>query len=169
MADEMRVLRERLDLLAAQAPGWATRLGRLYDACARLAATVPAGDERGIHRDFYPDQVLVDGERLVLLDLDLYCLGDPALDIGNFVAHVIEYSLRARGAADALAAVTTALTERFARLAGAATVPAIEAYTTLTLARHVQLSTRFPERRHLTAALLALCEARLARPAPARA
>src|SRR5437773_3836244 len=29
-----------------------------------------------------------------LLDFDLYCQGDPALDIGNFVGHLTEQSLR---------------------------------------------------------------------------
>jgi thiamine kinase-like enzyme len=50
-----------------------------------------------IHRDFYPDQILVDRDRLWLVDLDLCCQGDPALDIGNFIAHITEQSLRQTG------------------------------------------------------------------------
>jgi hypothetical protein len=38
----------------------------------------------------------------------------------------------------------------------------VEAYATLTLVRHVQISTTFPDRRHTTAPLLELCERRLA-------
>ena len=38
-------------------------------------------DRTFIHRDFYPDQVLVDGARVYLLDLDLYSLGEPPLDV----------------------------------------------------------------------------------------
>src|SRR2546426_9353652 len=38
--------------------------------------------------------VIVNGERLFLLDFDLYCEGDPALDIGNFLGHITEQSLR---------------------------------------------------------------------------
>ena len=44
VADELRILHERLDALAAQRPdlGGVHRLGRLLAACDRLAATIPA-------------------------------------------------------------------------------------------------------------------------------
>ncbi len=40
-----------------------------------------------IHRDFYPKQVLYDGSQITLLDFDTISLGDPALDLGNHLAH----------------------------------------------------------------------------------
>ena len=52
-------------------------------------------------------RIVGDG-RLYLLDFDLYCLGDPALDAGNFIAHVTEQSLRELGDATALAPVEEA-------------------------------------------------------------
>jgi aminoglycoside phosphotransferase (APT) family kinase protein len=115
----------------------------------------------GIHRDFYSDQVIVDGPRLYLIDFDLYCLGDPALDIGNFLGHITEQSLRTLGDAGALAEVERALEERFIELSGEAVRPAVRGYAVLTLARHIYLSTRFPERRPWTERLLELCEERL--------
>ncbi|HEX6827564.1 MAG TPA: hypothetical protein VF104_01145, partial [Burkholderiales bacterium] len=57
MADEIRILRERLPAVAAGEPRWASRIGSLLAACDRLAATVPPPAATGIHRDFYPDQV----------------------------------------------------------------------------------------------------------------
>ena len=54
-----------------------------------------------------------------------------------------------------------ALEERFVELSGEAVRKSVRAYTTLTLARHVFLSTRFPERAHLTERLMELCETRL--------
>jgi hypothetical protein len=48
--------------------------------------------------------------------------------------------------------------ERFVELAGEETRPAVRAYMLLTLARHVHLSTLFPERRPFTGSLLELCE-----------
>src|SRR5207249_11416229 len=107
------------------------------------------------------DQVIVDGRRLYLLDFDLYCEGDPGLDVGNFLGHVTEQALRTRGDPAALAGVERALEERFVELSGEATRPAVRAYATLTLARHVYLSTRFPDRRPYTERLLELCEERL--------
>src|SRR5439155_8520258 len=114
----------------------------------------------GIHRDFYADQVIVDGERLFLLDFDLYCEGDPALDIGNFLGHITEQSLRILGDAGALADRERAMEERFVELTGTAPA-AVRAYATLTLVRHVYLSTLSPDRRLFTQSLIELCEERL--------
>ena len=161
MADELRILREHLPVVQEAQPGLGKRIGRLLAACEHLGASVPPPRLRGIHRDFYPAQVLVEDKRLFLLDFDLYCQGDPALDVGNFLGHLIEMSLRELGNARALANREDAMEERFLELAGTSVRPAIHAYTTLTLARHVYLSTQFPERTPFTTALLDLCEQRL--------
>lgn len=161
MADELRILHERLSIVAGQMPRWANRLDRLLDACDRLGTVVRDPIPCGIHRDFYPDQVIVDGPRLYLVDLDLYCAGDPGLDVGNFLGHIKEQSLRTLGDADALVDREAALEERFVQLAGEGTRPAVHAYTTLTLARHISLSMQLAGRGQWTERLLELCEARL--------
>ena len=97
MADEVRILHERLPSVARSEPRWAVRIERLLDACDRLGAGTPKPEPCGIHRDFYADQVIVAGPRLCLIDFDLYCEGDPALDIGNFLGHIREQSLRSLG------------------------------------------------------------------------
>ncbi len=53
---------------------------------ARLRA-LPPRPPTLTHRDFYAKQVLYDGEQITLLDFDTICLGDPALDLGNHLAH----------------------------------------------------------------------------------
>jgi len=57
---------------------------------ARVAAEKPDDPTASVvlHRDFYDKQVLVGPDRLTLLDLDTITAGDPALDVGNFLAHV---------------------------------------------------------------------------------
>ncbi len=40
-----------------------------------------------VHRDFYDKQVLIAEDRTVLIDFDTLCCADPAIDIGNFLAH----------------------------------------------------------------------------------
>ncbi len=162
MADELRILHDRLALVAAQRPHWTTRLARLLQACDQLGTDVAEARTCGIHRDFYPDQVIVDGERLHLVDFDLYCAGDPALDIGNFLAHLTEQSLRTNGDPDALADREAALEDQFVALAGEQVRPRVGIYAALTLVRHIELSTRFPERRAFTEALLSLSEDRVA-------
>ncbi|MBA3651948.1 MAG: aminoglycoside phosphotransferase family protein, partial [Chthoniobacterales bacterium] len=90
LEEEVRILHERLPLVAQSRPQLADRLDRLLAAVDELASTIPQVRRCGIHRDFYPDQVMVDNDRLYLLDFDLYCEGDPAIDLGNFVAHLRE-------------------------------------------------------------------------------
>ena len=161
IADELRILNERLGKTACEYPHWSERLQNIAHRCESLAATLPEFTPRGIHRDFYPDQIIVDGDRLFLLDFDLYCEGDPALDIGNFIAHISEYSLRTLGDASALAHVEQALERRFLQLNPDVSQQAIQTYVTLTLARHIHISTLFDERRPFTQALLELTERRL--------
>ncbi len=161
MADELFILRECLPIVAQTEPRWAGRIERLLDACNRLGAATPEPMLRGIHRDFYADQVIVDGLHLYLTDFDLYCEGDPNLDIGNFLGHVTEQSLRTLGDPEALADVERVMEERFVELSSEATHAAVRAYATLTLVRHIYLSTQFPERRPFTGSLLELCEERL--------
>ncbi len=162
MADELRILRDNLPIASRAQPHWAPRIERVMQASERLgAAHAQPAAICGIHRDFYADQVVVDGSRLYLLDFDLYCEGDPALDIGNFLAHVTEYGLRVLGDPDALAMVERATEQRFAQLSGEAILPRVWTYATLTLVRHIYLSTLIAERRQFTGDLLQLCEARL--------
>jgi aminoglycoside phosphotransferase (APT) family kinase protein len=161
IGDELAILRRRLLGLAARHPPLSKRLKRLLRACETVAARLPEAAPTGIHRDFYPDQILMGAERLYLLDLDLYCLGDPALDLGNFVGHLSEQALRAHADPDALLEAEEALIEAYERLSGACIRPAVQVYKTLTLARHIELSTRLAGRGAFTEALLELCERRL--------
>jgi len=161
IGDELRILDRCLEQVAAEHPRFETRIARLRTACERLAMRIPDAPPRPIHRDFYADQVIVDGERLYLVDLDLYCEGDRALDIGNFLGHLTEQALRVFGDPTALGAAEDELEERFCELAGEGVRSAVQAYATLTLARHIYLSTVLAERRMLTAPLLGLCEERL--------
>jgi hypothetical protein len=161
MADELRILHECFSKVLKVHPEWKARIGRIRAACDRLGACVPEPRPCGIHRDFYPAQVIVDGEHLYLIDFDLYCLGDPALDVGNFIGHMMEESLRIHGKATVLREAKQSLEDSFVGLTGEFVRPAVHAYTTLTLARHIYLSTQFPERAPFTESIIRLCEERL--------
>lgn len=158
--DELRILQDRLEALTNQRPEWRARLESLLARCWKQCEPLRTRPTCGVHRDFYPAQVLVDGGRLWILDFDLYCESDPALDIGNFLGHITEQSLRERGTPDALAEVEEALSEQYLSLAGSASRPAVTTYHTLTLVRHISISTQFSERQHTTERLLDLCEKR---------
>lgn len=160
-ADELAMLQARLSEAAGRRPALAARIAALATGCAALAARLPVPALACLHRDFYPDQVLVGAGPPVLLDFDLCARGDAALDAGNFVAHVLEQSLRCHGDAAALQAHADAFTQAWAAGTQQAAPVALRIHTTLALARHVFISTRIEERRHTTEAVLALCEARL--------
>lgn len=160
MADELSILHDRLPKVAQQFPQWEKQLERILEKCDRLGASTPELKQCSIHRDFYGDQILVNGDRLYLIDFDLYCQGNPALDLGNFIGHITEYSLRIFGNPDALADRETAMEERFVRFHGEAVRQAIQSYAALTLVRHIYISTQIGDRRPFTPMLLELCKKR---------
>jgi len=159
--NELEILESCLDKVALVQPTWKFRIERLKLGAQRLAQTLGHRKICGIHRDFYADQIIVDDDRLWLLDFDLYCQGDPALDIGNFIGHVTEQSLRIAGHPKALAAVEQAIEDRYVALAGDTMRYAIRVYALLTLMRHIYLSLQHESRRHTTQRLLSLCETRV--------
>ena len=161
MDDEIQILESCLDRVGLAYPAWKSRLWRLQLFAERLAQTLGSRDLCGIHRDFYADQIIVDGNRLWLLDFDLYCQGDPALDIGNFIGHVTELGLRLYGYPKALAAVERAMEDRYVALAGESMRYPIRVYSLLTLLRHIYISTLHESRQHTTEWLITLCELRL--------
>lgn len=157
--DEANLLAGYLTHAAGARPELARRIGNLSAACRRLAAGIPAARTGTIHRDFYGDQVIVAGEAVSVVDLDLVSRGDPMLDVGNFLAHITEQALRERGDCRSFEQVCDAFGERYGLSEtqnGAAAV-----YHLLALARHVWISIRIPQRNHLTELILAECEARV--------
>lgn len=66
--------------LGEDAAAIAARLLDSPDPAYRLAVLV--------HRDLHPRQIIDDGERATLIDLDLAGLGHPALDLANFEVYL---------------------------------------------------------------------------------
>ncbi len=161
MQDELRILHKHLPKVSTYHTQWTGRIRRILDAADHLGARTPVPTVTGIHRDFYADQVIVDNRQLTLIDFDLYCLGDPGLDIGNFIGHITEQSLRTCGDPNKMRDFEELMAERFIALSGEPVRISIKSYTTLTLIRHIYLSTLFPERRPFTVALMEICEERL--------
>lgn len=143
MADEVAVIDRAPDVPDTRA---------LADHLGRAARALSPGPVCGIHRDFYPDQVLIDGDRVWLLDLDLYADGDPTIDLGNMLAHLEEYARRRGWDCAALPP------QAEASLAGYATLRPLPGHVTLmrsvSLARHVAIARRFDDRRHVPPLIL---------------
>lgn len=159
-ADELRVLQRQLAPLAADRPALAPRLERLL---ARVTGRARCLDDTRapVHRDFYQDQVILAGSGTCLIDLDLYSLGHPALDAGNFAAHLIELGLREHGDPHAFDHERRAFEDTWLAAQGQLHRQALADCTTLTLARLVGLAWQLRARRPMSGALLTLTEARL--------
>jgi hypothetical protein len=53
-----------------------------------LADSLAPSSAAPVHRDFYDKQLLIDGHRTALIDLDTLALGFPEIDVANFLAHL---------------------------------------------------------------------------------
>jgi hypothetical protein len=152
--DELRILEERLEPALRTRADLAPAIRRIEEGCRRLAGRLPVGSVTGIHRDFHPAQLILEGDRLHLLDLDLYAYGDPALDIGNFAAHLTERGIRDEGDARALAHLEESLMDEVLRCDPNHSGPVLQSWHTLSLARHVGLSVTRSGRAHTTGLLV---------------
>lgn len=87
-ADELAVLerwRERsLRIRRALPAGWEEERVR----CAHALLDAPPVPTGLAHRDLHDRQLLVDDGRVTLLDFDLLCRAEVALDPGNLIAHL---------------------------------------------------------------------------------
>lgn len=161
MKDELRILETQLTAVTWLHPAWKNRIDELLAACMRLGRSLPYCPPCPSQRDCYHDNILFDGDRLFLVDLDLYCQGDPGLDPGNCLAHLIDYGLRSQGESGRLGGIAQALAARFGALTGHVHDQRVAVYTTLSLARLIAVSTRIPGREQWTGRLMDLCELRI--------
>jgi thiamine kinase-like enzyme len=161
VGDEVRILDERLERLLIERHDLSAPLARVRQHCRQLAGCLSPQARVLLHRDFYQDQVLIDGDRVTLIDLDLASWGHAAIDVGNYIAHLMELGLRSQGDLHAFAEPIQLFQAQYCRRAECLSEHDIQIGITLSLARHLSLSRQFPERWHTTERLLEEVLARL--------
>ena len=115
--DELAVLDERARRFLLCAPRLPANWQRGRDLLESLMQDLPAARFGLAHRDLHDGQFLVDGQVISLLDFDLLCKADVALDAGNLLAHLVLRQLQAadnRGA-NAASACSAAFLKGLAR------------------------------------------------------
>jgi len=117
LADELDSLDRFTNNLAEVRPQSVPEVTVLLDALRAWAEKLPPlPAATPVHRDFYYSQVLFDGPRLTLIDFDLFAMGDPAIDVANFAAHLHFLGLQYLGRLDALSGEAVRFVSAYARL-----------------------------------------------------
>jgi hypothetical protein len=106
---EIHKLTHRLTILLPELEG---AILPLLERLENLAALYPEEPAVPTHGTFNPEQVLIDGERIGFIDFDDYCMAEPALDVGLFLAAIKDIGMNASFSSSA-----PDQAERLARLA----------------------------------------------------
>lgn len=105
------------DTLGVLVPAIAPRVHTLAQRlAARMAETARCNSS--LHGDFKAEQVLLDGETAVILDLDEAKQGDPAADLGMFIAHLERDVIRGQLTVERLDALKEGLLDGYAGASG---------------------------------------------------
>ncbi len=91
----------------------ARRTEPLLEGLLRLAKTADGDTPCTIHRDFYEKQLLLTARTTTILDLDTIATGSPCVDIGNFLAHLLLETVRARGSVREFSTLKALLIARY--------------------------------------------------------
>lgn len=87
--------------LSVARPALAGRLSKLGRELVSRIYALPRVEPATIHNDFHWNQLHIKRDRFVLLDLERVALGDPWLDVANFVTQLRMLGVRGDSAVDA--------------------------------------------------------------------
>jgi aminoglycoside phosphotransferase (APT) family kinase protein len=90
---ELTHTRRRIERLRAVEPDLAGAIDAQLDRVAPLVHDDRAEPFCFVHRDYNASQILIDGPHAVVVDFDRAARGDPALDVGNFLADLRRQAL----------------------------------------------------------------------------
>jgi aminoglycoside phosphotransferase family enzyme len=92
-AEDMARLRAAQEVLTSARPDLADEISGIVQAVALGLESAPSSL---IHGDLKPDHILIDGDRVALLDFDLYGAADPVVDIAHLLAFLGKPQERSR-------------------------------------------------------------------------
>jgi aminoglycoside phosphotransferase (APT) family kinase protein len=87
LADDLAELREYVAPMAQADPALAPRYAAIVERIASSAGA-DASAPVAAHGAFRTDQYLIEGDDLVMIDLDGFCWAEPERDLGNFLAYL---------------------------------------------------------------------------------
>jgi aminoglycoside phosphotransferase (APT) family kinase protein len=131
LADELEIVQERIRELPETLREPAQSC--LWDAASDARSA--AWRLRPVHRDLYHEQVLIDGDRVALLDVDDAAMSEPAVDVANVAAHLRLLAREQPHAAEQVARWARAFLACYARLDPELDEPLAHALEAATLIR----------------------------------
>jgi aminoglycoside phosphotransferase (APT) family kinase protein len=138
-----RVLSRISDGLASLAAVDASLSDAGHRVARRLKRLVPPeGVPAPVHGDLHLHQILMTTAGAVLVDLERAGTGDPLLDLGELLAHLMELERGQPGARDRLAAFRESLLDAYCRQEGPPETQALAFYTGSALANRALLRFR---------------------------
>jgi len=153
LKDEIAVLSRRVQMLAQNEP---KSVPTVLELVTTLWAREPNPDSpvRPIHRDLYPAQVIALGDEVGFVDLDDSALGDPAIDVGNFLAHLTLLSFQRHPGQRALDGVRETFLDRYVESSTKVSAERIAFFEASTLLRLASLASDRPGSTQETQAML---------------
>lgn len=166
--DEGEVLASLVEPLVFNSPDMEEKIRALAEALVEGVSREPS-PMRPIHGDFYEDQVLVGDGTATILDLDEAASGDPAADLGLFIAHLEKDAMLGHSGREAVLSAADSLLEGYRGHGMDMNPERVRLYTAVGLFRLAPhpFRTREPGWPELTRELLDRAE-KLLRPASAR-
>jgi aminoglycoside phosphotransferase (APT) family kinase protein len=122
-------------LAARHAPEAAAAYRLAAQAVSEAVRRSETNDDRVVHGDLHDGNVLLDGDRPALLDLDLVHRGDPAEDVGNMMAHLLLRTLQRGGSTEEGRRTGERFLAAYQRASGSVDSRPIRAWGALTLFR----------------------------------
>ena len=86
LLSELKRIRRHADPLYLVAPELASQVAAMLDCIERFARQYKCAVPRVIHGDASPSNIVMNGDRVGIVDFDRVSLGDPAIDVGNFMS-----------------------------------------------------------------------------------
>jgi hypothetical protein len=95
LSERFAELRDLIARLIIPAPELAGAVEPLLARLEALAAAQPADAAVPTHGTFNPEQVLIDGQQIGIIDFDDFCMAEPALDVALFRAAIKDIGMNA--------------------------------------------------------------------------
>ncbi len=133
--EETAIVNRWCTLIDQLSPGASAVATPMRDHLERLALRMNDEQRATIHRDFYGAQLLVSTGHSTIIDLDTLSTGDPAIDLGNLLAHIVLDSAHHREGSEHWRAASLAVVEEYTSRAGPINRQALEFYLVSSLLR----------------------------------